>query len=464
MKKIPFLPFSAVCWLAVAALAPVTAGAARKKHKPVVHKPKPVTAKAKAVKTKVAKPKPVAAKPAVRRSVAVPAAGAAAVPDRLDLYVRASRSITAADPPVDPVADPQPPQDVAARAERYSLARKEAWLQQNAAGFALFQQALRAQAPSLNSQKFDPAAADFSRPAALRQMARDKVIEAHARELRGDWNGAMQSRLDIWQLGNDVGYGGPVLDFLNGVAIQANGRSRVGGNGGNLTEPQLMAAIRRLEGLYADRMQFAPILGGEKQFGLKMWAAMLVHPEWRNPANFGEITALQRAELAVLTPTEVIRRYSEAMDRQRTLAWQPYTAPRPPFAQSQNTFEALLDPDWGRLRFTFARNDTYSATWLVSLALQAYKLERGTYPPSLNSLVPGFLRSIPVDPFSGVQPLRYARNADSYLLWSIGPDGVDDGGKPIDWPAAGKPALASTSQLPPVTPESKGDFVTGQNS
>jgi hypothetical protein len=66
----------------------------------------------------------------------------------------------------------------------------------------------------------------------------------------------------------------------------------------------------------------------------------------------------------------------------------------------------------------------------TAIALKRYQLKHGNYPPDLISLVPEFLSQIPLDPVDG-QPLRYRRNSDgTFLLYSLGENGKDDGGNP----------------------------------
>ncbi|MGC4043942.1 MAG: hypothetical protein QM758_09105 [Armatimonas sp.] len=62
------------------------------------------------------------------------------------------------------------------------------------------------------------------------------------------------------------------------------------------------------------------------------------------------------------------------------------------------------------------------------LALRTYRLEHGSYPDSLENLVAAdYLEAIPIDPFSPTRaPLRYKPNG---VLWSVGPDAVDNGGQ-----------------------------------
>jgi len=64
----------------------------------------------------------------------------------------------------------------------------------------------------------------------------------------------------------------------------------------------------------------------------------------------------------------------------------------------------------------------------TAIALQQHRLSRGRYPAALQELTPAWLPEVPSDPFDAL-PLRYRRlDGDAYLLYSIGPDGKDDGG------------------------------------
>lgn len=67
----------------------------------------------------------------------------------------------------------------------------------------------------------------------------------------------------------------------------------------------------------------------------------------------------------------------------------------------------------------------------IALALAVYHREHDAYPASLDALTPGLLETIPPDPFSG-KPLVYERRGDGYLLYSVGEDGIDNGGSNAD--------------------------------
>jgi hypothetical protein len=67
----------------------------------------------------------------------------------------------------------------------------------------------------------------------------------------------------------------------------------------------------------------------------------------------------------------------------------------------------------------------------AAIALERYRLARHVYPSALHDLVPQFLSEVPIDCMDG-HDLRYRLNSDgTYLLYSVGDDGVDNGGDPI---------------------------------
>lgn len=67
---------------------------------------------------------------------------------------------------------------------------------------------------------------------------------------------------------------------------------------------------------------------------------------------------------------------------------------------------------------------------VAAVALERYRRHTGTYPPSLTELIPNYLRELPTDWYNG-QPIRYLfANGESYQLWSVGNDGIDNKGTP----------------------------------
>jgi hypothetical protein len=67
----------------------------------------------------------------------------------------------------------------------------------------------------------------------------------------------------------------------------------------------------------------------------------------------------------------------------------------------------------------------------LAFALAAYRADQGAYPPKLADLAPKYVAKVPRDIFNDSE-LHYRREGDGYLLYSVGPNGKDDGGKGYD--------------------------------
>jgi len=74
---------------------------------------------------------------------------------------------------------------------------------------------------------------------------------------------------------------------------------------------------------------------------------------------------------------------------------------------------------------TLQANTRLAAT---AFAVERFRLAKGRLPNSLAELAPQFLDAIPTDPFDG-QSLRYRLLARGYIIYSVGADGQDDGGR-----------------------------------
>jgi hypothetical protein len=63
----------------------------------------------------------------------------------------------------------------------------------------------------------------------------------------------------------------------------------------------------------------------------------------------------------------------------------------------------------------------------AAIAVERFRRRHGRLPKRLDELVPDLLPAVPKDPFTG-DPLHYAAGGGFYLVYSVGPDGKDNGG------------------------------------
>lgn len=103
-------------------------------------------------------------------------------------------------------------------------------------------------------------------------------------------------------------------------------------------------------------------------------------------------------------------------------------------------------PDFSGILEKLARRQTDMNLALVACGLERHRLSKGAYPESLESLAPSYSPKVPKDLITG-GPLHYRRDGRSFLLYSVGWDGIDDHGRPAPRPAG------------EMTESPKGDWV-----
>jgi hypothetical protein len=81
-----------------------------------------------------------------------------------------------------------------------------------------------------------------------------------------------------------------------------------------------------------------------------------------------------------------------------------------------------------KLAAAFIRNCAYERCAAVAMALERYRRDHKDWPSSLQSLAPLYMEKVPLDPFDG-NPLRYRRFNEGVVIYSVGVDGVDNGGQ-----------------------------------
>ena len=385
-------------------------------------------------------------------------------PNGYDLYLAAARAVVPAKPAVDSVTDGGLLTDPKARAKRYSLARRDAWLGKNRAAWTLFDRALRTPtlAPPARSQ-LAPMAPSYR---LMRQLARDKMTQSNTAWLRGDAKGALQSGLDVVQMGHDTRRGCATLGNLVGIAIGAIGRRGASQTVEKLDAAQAKTAARRLEKMLARRWSLAQSLTEEKNSALTTWLGLFKNSSWRGftiASRDGAPIWKKVVRGATISKQHVLDETAAIYDRNIALAAQSYqsqvAAQSAPPASMGLADESLMR----RQFFNNARDLAGDQSLMLLLALRAYKLEHGAYPLALAALAPNYLSAIPADPFGGGEPWHYKTDGKSCAVWSIGPDGKDDGGAPIPWRHKRTTWPDERARLPFASPDSKGDYVAGKN-
>ncbi len=315
---------------------------------------------------------------------------------------------------------------------RENLRRQRVSVARNAPALALFHRALQlGVAPPSAPPKsgFSPYATKF------REMARQLRQESDVRAANGDWNGALQSRLDVVELGAIVTrIGGGLLDDLVGSAIESLGLNSRRPNYDltplvfYLDAAQCRAGALRLAKVDQSRISLGAIYQNEapKTFALIReyvsrpdWATWIQTDKGRNELGL-QLTPDDASQLARLSPADFEARIKARFDLAAEKTQQPFAQMVPALTPAPDKMtEFLTASHVGLARASHERPILIARLIQSALELRAIELEGGAFPATF---------AAPIDPFSG-KPLIYSRAGEKYLLYSFGPDGRDDKGR-----------------------------------
>ena len=286
------------------------------------------------------------------------------------------------------------------------------------------------------------------------------IVESHSYSERGNWNEAAQSSLDVLRLGHDTSRGGVTFDFTAGALINAIGRRELWTILPHLNAPEAKLSARQLEKIIQTQTPLADILREEKSYGQAGLLEIMRTRGWRSVVstyaeNFTELK--DTFEIATTSCRVFLNNFSAHMDSLIVDSEKPYAYSGISATTPNDVHIKTITPDYQLTRWNFARDEASNDLFLVALALRAYRLENNSYPENLKQLTPKYIAKIPADPFGAGESLRYKTAGAEYSLYSIGPDGIDNGGRVIE----DKRNEKSSRNI--VSPESKGDFVAGIN-
>jgi hypothetical protein len=88
-------------------------------------------------------------------------------------------------------------------------------------------------------------------------------------------------------------------------------------------------------------------------------------------------------------------------------------------------------PRFGRLNEMATEGDARRQAVRIALAMERYRIKHERFPAKLDDLTPDFMLAVPTDPFDG-KPMRMRKTDHRCIIYSVGPDGADDGGAKLD--------------------------------
>ena len=152
--------------------------------------------------------------------------------------------------------------------------------------------------------------------------------------------------------------------------------------------------------------------------GIQAMIEFLNKPNSVNQANFAfeamkEIEPPQELNLVSLSDFEAGLRIKDITDISESV---------------KETLEKIASPSLSSASTRYIYENAKQELAYLGAALRAYQSQNQKMPETLDSLTPSILTNIPKDPFSGMQ-LHYINHGAEVLIYSVGPDKIDDQGR-----------------------------------
>jgi hypothetical protein len=281
-----------------------------------------------------------------------------------------------------------------------------------------------------------------------RGVARLLGYDALLRAQEGDADGALTSCRAILNAGRSVGDEPLLISLLVRVAIRTMAvthtqRTLAQGQPSDAalaqmqqlfekdeTEPLLLNAIRGERAKF-DHIMDAFQTGKEKldERGIRVLFGMSANSE-SVPSGADEID-MRTPGFIQLQRTALLRHMNQAVEiaklppDQQHIEWPKLEAT----AKDQPMLVRLLLPALSKYSTAQHRSRAQLRCAAAALAAERYRMKKNEWPKNWDAVVgAGLLRETPVDVYEG-KPLRLKRLGDGVVIYSIGPDGEDNGGK-----------------------------------
>ncbi|MCS6976040.1 MAG: hypothetical protein NZM31_03385 [Gemmatales bacterium] len=303
-----------------------------------------------------------------------------------------------------------------------------------------------------------------------REAVKALTARAMLKVAEGDYESAWQDLLACHRLARLLGQGSTLVEYISGLAVEqmACQADLVFLDSANLTSEQIKRYLGDLQAL-------PPLSSPADKFDVAERVVCLDMLQLARRGEMGQFTALgtgtpsrkatwfERQALANVDWEPVFRNANEWYDRlakalrendrtTREKALQEIDAelarrrrdlsgPNIVFAwlsprknlgvAISETLMSLLTPAVLRVQKSHEKTEQTHRNLLIAFALAAYRSEHGQYPETLDALAPEYLPTVPNDVFTG-KPLIYRRTQQGYLLYSPGPNDLDEAGRGAD--------------------------------
>jgi hypothetical protein len=361
-------------------------------------------------------------------------------PNGWDYFVKAGKMLpTGSKVAYGPVSSSEP-------MNSWTMAEYEQFMKLNAPALAVVRDGLKKpyMCPRVNYFQDWPPYGYF------REIARRLRSESMYYRKTGQYAKAADSLLDCQELGVQLPRGGNLIGGLVGVAIQRiGGEDQLGPLLPKLSKDELLHVAKRFERIQSKRVLFFDVLVEEADCCTLEYKYVYSSSDFRktvvNPIYWTTSESLKKPRKLKMDLQHIFcnkqkmiaetAHYYKDVAREQRGYYTGKTTVQVPKNYITSSYPSGVNDLLVQCRFGFVRTETAATIMQTEVALRRYNFDHGSYPNSLRLLIPKYLKKIPVDPFGQGKPLHYnlLDGGKDFLLYSLGPNLRDDGGKPGKW-------------------------------
>ncbi|MBC7805913.1 MAG: hypothetical protein H7145_07155 [Akkermansiaceae bacterium] len=294
--------------------------------------------------------------------------------------------------------------------------------------------------PYMEVNRYVSAATPFPHYVDFRNLARLFVLSGDVLWANGNRHGATDDYLSAVTMGRRLPHRTVLIGALVGLACEAIGRRPLWDHVEQMDVGTASHCLKELNALQNEVLPFYITLEEESYTAQHVIVESFEHPELLTDPDESEDERNDTYGSVFLYTKIVPRRvaldsFRGYMTQLIAQARQPYSISKVPPPLPKEPLTAGFVPIYSDARAKFVGNEAGDALLRAALALRIYQLRNGKYPKNLSALVAAkIMPAVPDDPFAFPgKPLLYKPlPSGKYLLYSIGPDSVDDNGKGIE--------------------------------
>jgi hypothetical protein len=279
----------------------------------------------------------------------------------------------------------------------------------------------------------------FDHLESLRNLGRVASLEASRLRAENDMHGAWQTYADMLRSSRNIGRKGVILERLVGMSLHAVAATELvkWAADARVDEQLLGTALAECRSIFATTDPASNTLKAEYVY-IRNIAEMPLSEQWKSLPNTTSIVGLYLRGDPELARRIAQHGFAESIQRISTSA-EARTIPTHlspteldrVIPKSIIATELIMGAWRGGFANAVAREQAREAALEMALAAQIYRRRHGKFPDRVEQLLEAGLETLPVDPYgTSGQLMRYRvdETTGAVVVWSVGQDGVNDGG------------------------------------